>query len=106
MFQRHFFNAFGFQILADAPASKQIPTVVGGYFVEPGLEGAGGIILREFFVNLHEYLGGRILGVLPGVQGTPTETENRPGKFPVELAPSFEVARPGSGDAFSQLQLV
>ena len=57
-------------------------------------------------MNLHKYLGGRVLGVFPCVQGTPAETENRPGKFPVELAPSFEVARTGSGDAFSQLQLV
>src|ERR1700722_15898094 len=106
MLERHFLDAFGFQILTDAAAAKRIPTMVGGHFVEPSLEWPSGIILREFFVHLHKYLGGSVLGVFLSVQRTPTETENRPGKFPIELAPSFEVARPSSGDAFSQFQLV
>jgi hypothetical protein len=40
------------------------------------------------------------------VQRTPAKTEYRSSKFPVELPPGFEVARPGSGDALSQLHVV
>src|SRR5260370_5685906 len=98
MLQRHVFHIVRFLVLPNSAPPQHIPAVVRRHLVEPGRERPRRVVLPQFALQFHEYFHGGVFSIFPSRQGTPTEAEYRRCVFPVKLAPSLGVTRPGTGD--------
>src|SRR5258708_27632489 len=98
MLQRHVFHIVRFLVLPNPAPPQHIPAVVRRHLVEPGRERPRRVVLPQFALQFHEYFHGGVFSIFPSRQGTPTEAEYRRCVFPVKLAPSLGVTRPGTGD--------
>src|SRR5258708_1229331 len=98
MLQRHVFHIVRFLVLPNPARPQHITAVVRRQLVEPGRERPRRVVLPQFALQFHEYFHGGVFSIFPSRQGTPTEAEYRRCVFPVKLAPSLGVTRPGTGD--------
>src|SRR5215472_1496944 len=103
MLQRHALDVFGFLVLADFSAAQDVPAVVRGYFIQPGGERPCCVVLGQLAFQFHENFHRGVFRVLPRGPGPAAEAEDRRSIFPVKLAPSVRVARPGTGNRLRRL---
>ena len=94
-----------FEILARVAPPQHVPAMVGRNLVQPAREGPLGIVLSEFFAQLHENLDGGVFGILMGRQGPAAKPEDRRGIPAIEISPGFRVTGARPRDRISEFRL-
>ena len=72
--------------------------MVGGDFIEPGGEGAAGVVLDEFVAQLHENLHRGVFRVLLAGKGTSAKAKNGRQHIPGTGRPKLGIPSPSLGD--------